>query len=56
MDLRIKYLLSWRNVFNNIPIAADMEEKLANQQEIFGGRISRIYLLYHLNGNHATKS
>ena len=43
-DLRKKYLLSLQNILNSRQIAADMEEKLSNQGEIFHGGISRIYL------------
>ena len=31
IDLRKKNLLSWQNILNNRQIAADIEEKLANQ-------------------------
>ena len=44
IDLRIKNLLSWQNILNNRQITVDMEKKLANQGEVFRGRISRIYL------------
>ena len=36
--------MSWQNILNNRQIAADTEEKLANQGEVLRGRISRIYL------------
>ena len=36
--------MSWQNILNNRQIAADIEEKLANQGEVLRGRISRIYL------------
>ena len=44
IDLRIKNLLSSENILNNRQIAADIEEKLANQGEVLRGGISRIYL------------
>ena len=42
MDLRKKNLLSWQNFFNTRKIAADTEEKIANQGDLFHGGISRI--------------
>ena len=44
IDLRKKDLLSWQNILNSIQIAADIEEKLANQGEVLHGGISCIYL------------
>ena len=44
IDLGNKNLLSWQNILNSRQIAADIEEKLANQREILRGGISRIYL------------
>ena len=44
IDLRKKNLLSWQNILNSRQIAADIEEKLANQGEVLRGGISRIYL------------
>ena len=43
-DFRIKNLLSWQNILSNRQIAADIEEKWANQREVLRGGISRIYL------------
>ena len=43
IDLRIKNLLSWQNILNKRQIAADREEKLANQGEVLCGGINRIY-------------
>ena len=43
-DFRIKNLLSWQNILSNRQIAADIEEKWANQGEVFRGGISPIYL------------
>ena len=37
-------MLSWQNILNNRQIAADIEEKLANQGEVLCGGISHIYL------------
>ena len=37
-------MLSWQNALNNRQIAADIEEKLANQGEVLHGGISCIYL------------
>ena len=37
-------MLSWQNTLNSRQIAADIEEKLANQGEVLRGGISRIYL------------
>ena len=44
IDLRKKNLLSWQNIWNSRQIAADIEEKLANQGEVHRGGISPIYL------------
>ena len=41
--LRIKNFLSWQNILNKRQIAADREEKLANQGEVLCGGINRIY-------------
>ena len=43
-DFRIKSLLSWQNILSNRQIAADIEEKEANQGEILRWGISPIYL------------
>ena len=43
-DFRIKDLLSWKNVLSNRQIAADIEEKWANQGEVLHQEISPIYL------------
>ena len=43
-DFRIKNLFSWQNILSNIQIAADIEEKWANQGEFIRGGISPIYL------------
>ena len=43
IDLRIKILLSWHNILSNRQIAADIEEKRANQGEVLRRGISRIY-------------
>ena len=42
-DLRIKNVLPWQNILSNRQIAADIEEKRANQGEVLRGGISRIY-------------
>ena len=39
-----KHLLSWLNILSNRQIAADIQEKWANQGEVLSGGISRIYL------------
>ena len=41
---RIKNLLSWQNILSNRQVAADTEEKLANQGEVLRREISPIYL------------
>ena len=43
-DFRIKNLLSSQNILSNRQIAADIEEKLANQREVLRREISPIYL------------
>ena len=43
-DFRIKNLLSWQNILSNRQIAADIEEKWANQGEVLRRGISPIYL------------
>ena len=43
-DVRIKNLLPWQNILSNRQIVADIEEKWANQGEVFGRGISPIYL------------
>ena len=43
-DFRIKNLLSWQNILSNRHIAADIEGKWANQEEVLRRGISRIYL------------
>ena len=43
IDLRIKIVLSWQNILSNRQIAADIEEKRANQGEVLRGGISHIY-------------
>ena len=43
-DFRIKNLLSWQNILSNRQIAADIEEKWANQGEVLRWGISPIYL------------
>ena len=56
--LKREILLSWQNIWNRIQITAHIIEKLANQEEVFGGRaISPILFTfaYQTNGNHATK-
>ena len=43
--LREKNLLSWQNIWNSRQVAADIKEKLGNQNEVLRGRgISLIYL------------
>ena len=44
IDLRKKNLLPWQNILNSRQIAADIEEKLANQGEVLHGGFSRFYL------------
>ena len=44
INLRKKNFLSWQNTWNSRQIATDIKEKLANQDEVFRGGISRIYL------------
>ena len=46
IDLRIKNLLSWRNILNNRQIARDIEEKLVNQGGVLCRGISCIYLSF----------
>ena len=43
-DFRIKTLLPWQNILSNRQIAADIEERWANQGEVLGRGISPIYL------------
>ena len=43
-DFRIKNLLSWQNILSNRQIAADIEEKWANQGDVLRRGISPIYL------------
>ena len=43
-DFRIKNLLPWQNILSNRQIAADIEEKFANQREVLRRGISPIYL------------
>ena len=43
IDLRIKIVLPWQNILSNRQIAADIEEKRANQGEVLRRGISRIY-------------
>ena len=43
-DFRIKNLLSWQNILSNRQIAADIEEKWANQGRALRRGISPIYL------------
>ena len=43
-DFRTKNLLSWQNILSNRQIAADIEEKWANQGEVLRRGISPIYL------------
>ena len=43
-DFRTKNLLSWQIILSNRQIAADMEEKWANQAEVLRRGISHIYL------------
>ena len=43
-DFWIKSLLSWQNILSNRQIAADIEEKWANQGEVLRRGISPIYL------------
>ena len=43
-DFRIKSLLSWHNILSNRKIAADIEEKLANQGGVLHRGISPLYL------------
>ena len=43
-DFRIKNLLPWQNILSNRYIAADIEEKRANQEEVLRGGVIRIYL------------
>ena len=44
MDLRQKSVLSWQNIWNNRQIATDIEEILANQEEVLRGGMCRICL------------
>ena len=43
IDLRWKSFLFWQNLWNNGQFAADIDEKLANQEEVLRGGISRTY-------------
>ena len=43
-DFRIKNLLSWQNILSNRQIAAYIEEKWADQEEVLRRGISPIYL------------
>ena len=54
-----KNVFSWHNVLNSKKIAADVEEKLANQGEVLRGGIRHIYLFifpYQRYRNHAMNS
>ena len=57
IHLRIKNLLSWQNILNNRQIAADIEEKSANQGGVLRGGISRTAFTfsYQTKGNPATE-
>ena len=50
-------LLSWQNILGSRQIAADLEEKLANQGEVFRTREESVTVTfsYQANGNHATE-
>ena len=50
-------LLSWQNILGSRQIAADLEEKLANQGEVFRTREESVTFTfyYQANGNHATE-
>ena len=43
-----------QNIWNSRQIAADIEEKLANQGEVLCGGISAFNFPYETNGHHAT--
>ena len=47
-------MLSWQDILNSRQIAANIEEKFANQGEVLRGGTS-LYLSYQTNGNHATE-
>ena len=49
----MKNLLSWQNILNSRQIAADIEEKLANQGEVLRGESVVFNFPYQKNGNHA---
>ena len=42
--LRIKNVLFWQNILSNRPVASDIEEKWANQEDVLCGGISLVYL------------
>ena len=48
-------MLSWQNILNSRQIAADTEEKLANQGEVLQGESGIFTFPYQTNGNHATE-
>ena len=47
--------MSWQNILSNKQIVADIEEKLANQGEVFRNREGIFTFPYQANGNHATE-
>ena len=44
IDLKVKNLLSWQNIWRSRQITADIKEQLGNQEEVLPGGISLIYL------------
>ena len=48
-------MLSWQNVLSNKQIVADIEEKLANQGEVFRNREGIFTFPYQANENHDTE-
>ena len=53
-DFRIKNL-SWQNILSNRQIAADIEEKWANQEKSFVKESVVFTFLRQANGNHDTE-
>ena len=48
MRQKIMNLLSWQNIWNSRQIAADIKEKLGNQENVLHGGISLIYLSFFI--------
>ena len=49
-------MLSWQNILNSRQIAADIEEKFANQGEVLRVESVVFNFPYQKNGNHAMQA